>query len=61
MYVITIIIDNFNFCNTHRLYDQLEEVKQKRAYKAREAQKVDVQARRKEYGSKLLARSKKSS
>jgi hypothetical protein len=45
----------------HRLYGQLEEVKQKRAYKAREAQKVDVQARRKEYGSKLLARSKKSS
>jgi len=46
---------------TKRLYGQLEEVKQKRAYKAREAQKVDVQARRKEYGSKLLARSKKSS
>ena len=39
-----------------RLYDQLEEVKERRAQRAREEQRADVQSRRKEYGSKLATR-----
>lgn len=43
-----------------RLYNQLEEVKKKKAHKAREDRMVDVQARRKEYSNSLQARTKRS-
>ncbi|XP_067944107.1 centrosomal protein of 295 kDa-like [Watersipora subatra] len=44
---------------TKRLYSQLEEVKDKKAYKAREERRVDSQTRRKEYSNKLQARAKR--
>lgn len=39
-----------------RLYEQLDEVKERKALKARENQRADSQLRRKDYGEKLASR-----